>query len=86
MGVGASSSKSRDRKQDSYDQAVILDTLRPIAGSEGFSYDWKTKQEPLLWIADAISGGVREHLMGKSSFWFDEIEAATGLTIIYLDP
>lgn len=76
--------ESRDRRQDENDRAVILDTLKPLAVSK-FAYEWRPKREPLLWIADAIGGGVREHLVGNSSQWFERIESATGLTITYLN-
>lgn len=76
--------ESRDRRQDENDRAVILDTLKPIAESK-FAYEWQSKREPLLWIADAIGGGVREHLVGNSSQWLERIESATGLNITYLD-
>jgi hypothetical protein len=47
-------------------------------------YEWQSKQECLLWVADAIGGAVREHLLGEDTAWFDKIQAATGLELRYL--
>lgn len=39
--------------------------------------------EPLIWIADAICGAVREHLLGAEPAWFEPIRCVTDLTIEY---
>lgn len=51
--------ESRGRIEDARDRSVILD-----AGA-GLRYDWRTKREPLLWLADGVCGAVREHLVGS---------------------
>jgi hypothetical protein len=28
---------------------------------------------PLLWIADAIAGSVRDHLLGETDVWLDAL-------------
>lgn len=48
--------ESRSRRQDARDQATILDVFRTIGRPGAFSYGWWPKEEPLLWIADAICG------------------------------
>ncbi|MBX7068884.1 MAG: hypothetical protein K1X38_05830 [Microthrixaceae bacterium] len=40
-----------------------------------FTYDWRTKAEPVLWITDAIGGSCREHLVGQDSARLDRLVA-----------
>lgn len=46
-----------------------------LTGQCHIRYDWRTKDEPLLWIADAISGAVSEHLTGKDDDAFTQIHS-----------
>ena len=49
----------------------------PLAASGlGFRYDHRSKQEPLLWLADAVAGAVGEHLIGKGSGPYERLIAA----------
>lgn len=50
----------------------------PLALGEGlgFRYDHRSKQEPLLWLADAVAGVVGEHLIGKGSEPYRRLVAA----------
>lgn len=41
-------------------------TLAPYA-ELGLSWEFRTKQYPLLWAADAICGAVREYMLGDST-------------------
>ncbi len=50
------------------DRRVLLDSFRE-AGGVPFAYDWRSKAEPLLWIADAIAGAVGEYVVGKDPIW-----------------
>ncbi len=50
------------------DRRVLLDSFRG-AGGVPFTYDWRSKAEPLLWIADAIAGAVGEYVVGKDPAW-----------------
>ena len=43
--------------------ANSLDTLNTLDRSGDLYYEWRTKAEPLLWLADGICGAVREHLL-----------------------
>lgn len=52
--------ESRRPRDDGRDRSVLLDTRRTSAAA--FSYDWRTKAEPLLWYADALDGVAREQL------------------------
>lgn len=63
--------ESGDRHGDARDRATVLDSFpgRPVP----FRYEWRTKSEPLLWIADAISGAVGEYLAGKGDAAYQQI-------------
>lgn len=52
------------------DRRVLLDTFREVGGVP-FAYDWRSKAEPLLWIADAIAGAVGEYVVGKDASWYE---------------
>jgi hypothetical protein len=39
------------------------------------------KSEPLVWIADAIGGAVREYLTNVEPAWYEPVTVATSLTI-----
>lgn len=65
--------ESGDRHSDRRDRSTILDAFSDR--TVPFQYDWRTKDEPLLWIADAISGAVSEHLTGKDDDAFNEISS-----------
>lgn len=62
---------------------MILDQLRLQEAPGQLAYDWRPKQEPLIWIADAVGGAVREHLLGTEPAWFEPIREVTDLTIEY---
>lgn len=76
--------ESRAIAGDTRDRAVILDELAAAKAPGALQYEWRTKSEPLLWIADAVGGAVREHLSGGASQWYEPIRAATDLEIEYL--
>lgn len=69
--------ESGDGTTDRRDRQTLLDTF---AGDGGvpFRYDWRSKAEPLLWVADAICGVTAEHLLGRSNAIFDRL-ADTGI-------
>lgn len=75
--------ESRSNAGDGRDRAVILDQLRLQETPGRLAYDWRPKQEPLIWIADAVGGAVREHLLGTEAARFEPIREATDLTIEY---
>ena len=55
------------------DQRVLLDSFRERGGVP-FVYDWRSKAEPLLWIADAIAGAVGEYVVGKDPMWWNMLD------------
>lgn len=69
--------ESRGLREDERDKATILDTLNNLGASRSLTYDWYTKEEPLLWLADAICGVVGEYLLGTEDVgYFDQLQKA----------
>jgi hypothetical protein len=74
----------RDAAADGVDHLVIeasdaatvgrdrVTLLRTFEGTGGvpFRYDWRSKSERVLWLADAIAGAAGEHLVGKDDTWW----------------
>ena len=71
-GVAHLTIESQGSREDGRDRDVLLDVFRDTGGVP-FAYDWRSKAEPLLWIADAIGGACREHLLGLSSERHDRL-------------
>ncbi len=67
--------ESGDETSDRRDQETLLETFAADGGVP-FSYDWRSKAEPLLWIADAICGVTTEHLLGRNSAIFERLSGA----------
>ena len=63
------------------DQHAILQTFDGVGGAP-YSYDWRSKSERLLWIADAIAGAASEFVTASDSTWADKLVAAGVLTIV----
>lgn len=64
------------------DRLVLLQTFEP-AGGVPFTYDWRSKSERLLWLADAIAGAVGEYVVGKDPTWWEMLD---DLGIVALRP
>ena len=77
--------ESRSAAENGRDQKVILDHLRTVDVGSRPVYSWSTKSERLLWIADALGGAVREHLLGLDP-WFHAFRDEGILTLDYRQP
>lgn len=66
--------ESGDRTTNRRDQEVLLDVSREI-DSVPFQYDWRSKREPLLWVADAISGITSEYLLDGRTWLYQRLHA-----------
>lgn len=76
----------RSGRQDARDQATILDAFRTLGRPGAFTYGWWPKTEPLLWVADAICGAIKEHLMLEGDGPLDQLRASGSVgDLIYLD-
>jgi hypothetical protein len=65
---------------DDRDKRVILSTMERIGKPGAFAYDWHTKQEELLWPADAVCGAVREYLLSEDVQYYDRLRGAGVIT------
>ena len=80
--------ESRGLRQDEHDKATILDVPNNLGSSGSLNYDWHGKEEPFLWMADAIRGVVREFLLGtEDAGYFDRLQK-TGVINepVYISP
>ena len=59
----------------------MLDVLREMGKAGKAAYRWETKSEPLLWLADAVCGAVREHLTQTDDEWIQRLEAGADVRI-----
>ena len=74
---GGDASNQRDR-------SVILDAFQGDGGVP-FRYDWRSKADPVLWIADAVAGSVAAHLLGERAEHYDRLSAG-GLIVVEYRP
>jgi len=63
------------------DRDTILDHHRDMGGVP-FVYDWRSKNERLLWVADAIAGAVGEYVTGQNSEWFARLDSANTIELV----
>ena len=75
--------ESGDDVTNRRDRSTILDHHRHMGGVP-FVYDWRNKQERLLWVADAIAGAVGEWVIGRSSVWYDRLVDAGVVTVAFI--
>ena len=75
--------EASDQVTMSRDQTVLLDHHRDKGGAP-FAYDWRTKNESLLWIADAVAGAAADWVTGKNVEWHDQLYDSGALTVRYV--
>ncbi len=68
--------ESRGDTEDRRDRGVILDTLNALERPGELAYEWRTKSETLLWLADGVCGAVREHLLQVNDEPLNALRAA----------
>ena len=66
--------ESGDAATNQRDRRTLLRTFSD--GVVPFSYDWRSKSEPLLWAADAACGIASEFLLDGGSETYDRLAAA----------
>lgn len=81
-GIDHVSIEAGDNTSNLRDRSAILDAFRDEGGVP-FRYDWRSKAEPLLWVADAVSGIVAAHLLGRSAEHFDRLSDSGLLEVHY---
>jgi len=63
--------EARQEQQNRADRQHLLDARHAGLLPDSFAYRHRgKKEEPLLWIADAIAGTVSAHLAGDDSTWW----------------
>lgn len=73
--------ESRGTLEDARDRGTILDTFNDIGASGAFAYGWRGKHESVTWLADAVCGAVREHLIDPTrARSFDRLREAAVLS------
>jgi hypothetical protein len=58
-----------------------LTASSPLGGAS-FVYDWRSKNEQVLWLADAIAGAVGEYVTGQNTEWFARLDGADAIELI----
>lgn len=65
--------ESRAAREDGRDRQAVIEALHQ-AGAK-LRYRWDDKTTPVLWIADAICGVVKEYLLGEDTEPFKQLRA-----------
>lgn len=73
--------ESGDHTTNQRDQNVLLDTFQEIGGVP-YKYDWRSKSEPLIWIADAVSGITSKSLVDGEDAYFERLASSGRLEVI----
>lgn len=64
-----------DHQTNRRDQDALLDHYRDQGGVP-FNYAWRGKQEPLLWLPDAIGGATSAFLLDQNPGWYKRLHDA----------
>lgn len=64
-----------DRATEGRDRHALLNAFEDVGGVP-FEYDHRTKNEQILWIADAVCGAIKDHLTGDDPQWFDRLQTS----------
>lgn len=77
--------ESGDLHSNRRDQETLL-KLYENEGGVPFAYDWRSKSEPLLWIADTFCGAAAEYLLNIDSPTYERLAAAGLIAVTNLPP
>ncbi|MCP4963593.1 MAG: hypothetical protein GY925_30530 [Actinomycetia bacterium] len=64
--------ESVDDVTNGRDKRTLLDSFES-SGGVPFAYDWRSKSERILWIADAINGAIHDYFVGGDITWFNQL-------------
>ena len=67
---------------DGRDRHTILDLSRADSAGPAFTYEWRTKTEPLLWYPDALAGIAHQYLTEGQSHHYQRLQKANVVTDI----
>ena len=68
--------ESSDTTMNRRDRQTLARHPMATEGGLVFRYDHRSKQEPLLWLADTVASAVGEHLIGKGSGAYERLVEA----------
>lgn len=71
--------ESVDDVTNGRDKSTLLDHFEQ-AGGVPFAYDWRSKGERILWIADAINGALHDYLTRGDTTWLEQLQHGGVLT------
>lgn len=74
-----------DKRTNTRDRTSLLEHFREDGGVP-FHYDWRSKQERLLWLADGINGAIKEFLTGEDVSHLERLMASGVLEEPYYHP
>lgn len=69
--------ESRTEREDGRDRRMLVGIVRELPSP--LRYRWETKEQRLLWVADAVCGAVKEHLLGVNDVPLQRLQAAAVL-------
>lgn len=67
--------ESGDTVTNNKDKTALLTHFEPRGGIP-FAYDWRSKNERLLWVPDAINGALHAHYTAGDPSWFKQLSDA----------
>ncbi|WP_420619462.1 hypothetical protein [Candidatus Poriferisocius sp.] len=76
--------ESGDEATNQRDQSVLLDTFRG-ADNAPLQYDWRSKSEPLLWLADAVCAIAAELVIGNGEERYERLNETGLIEVVYVD-
>lgn len=78
--------ESRSTIDDQRDKKVILDVLKELGRPGGLRYDWHSKRDPMMWMADAVCGAVRGYLLADDAAYYHRLQASGVITeLVYIN-
>ncbi len=75
--------ESQGPAPDGRDRNTILDSFQANSTGPAFTYEWRTKTEPLLWYPDALAGVAHEYLADGRSHHFQRLQRARVATEVH---
>ena len=75
--------ESQGTALDGRDRNTILDSFQANSTGPAFTYEWRTKTEPLLWYPDALAGVAHEYLADGQTHHFQRLQKATIATEVH---
>lgn len=75
--------ESQDSALDGRDRNTILSWFEVSSTDPAFTYEWRTKTEPLLWYPDALAGITHEYLADGQTHHFERLGKARVITEVH---